>query len=233
MSFILGYVAMGVGGYLIDRKVKKDKEKNREAQQLKTEELEGDVTDADRKLANLENSRQGILNQAGAIREMKSQVFNPYANLAVANKAADLKIEQTDEALANTLESINRSGTGTGAATALARMAAQSKAQVGATLETQEIQNQKLRLQGEAQVITQKQQIEQAALGAEAQAWGRGEVRDVAMLDRLAGLQENAQARALAYEQQIIDQKMQKADLWVQAGAATAQVASTVVGALN
>ena len=208
------------GKKLIDiHKNKKQQERDEEAA-----EKQADVDKATKKLAALENNRQAVLNQAGAIREMKSEVFNPYANVGVATKAADLKIEQTDEALANTLDTINRSGTGAGAATALARMAAQSKAQVGASLETQEAQNQKLRMQGEAQVIAQKQQIEQAALGAEESAWGRQEGRDVAMLDRLAGLQENAQARQMAHEQGQLQQQMQNKELWMQAGVAAADI---------
>jgi hypothetical protein len=157
---------------------------------------------AQENLERFEASRQAVLNQAQDIRAMKSQVFNPYANLAVATQAADLKIEQTDQALANTLDQINRGGTGAGAATALARMAAASKAQVGASLENQEVKNQQLRVQGEASMLAQKMQLEQAALGAEAAAFGRQEARDLVSLDRLAGLQENAQAQQMMYEQQ-------------------------------
>ena len=156
---------------------------------------------AQKRLDAFETNRQAVLNQAEDIRALKSQVFNPYANLAVANKASELKIEQTDEALANTLDQINRSGTGAGAATALARMAATSKAQIGATIENQEVKNQQLRMQGEASMVSQKMQLEKAALGAEGAAWNKQETRDLASLDRLAGLQENAQAQALAYQQ--------------------------------
>ena len=56
----------------------------------------------EKRLKRLENSRQKVLNQGAQIRGMKSQVFNPYANIAVATKGSELKIEQTDEALANT-----------------------------------------------------------------------------------------------------------------------------------
>tara|TARA_R110000824_G_scaffold353736_1_gene540826 strand:- start:1624 stop:2304 length:681 start_codon:yes stop_codon:yes gene_type:complete len=155
---------------------------------------------AQKNLERFEASRQAVINQAEDIRALKSQVFNPYANLGVANQASELKIEQTDQALANTLDQINRSGTGAGAATALARMAATSKAQVGASLENQEVKNQQLRMQGEASMISQKMQLEQAALGEEGAAWGRQENRDLATLDRLSGLQENAQAQEMAYK---------------------------------
>ena len=172
-----------------------------QANNAKKKELAKERT-AKKKLEALENNRQAVIDQSGKIRALKDQVFNPYANLAVANKAADLKIEQTDQALANTLDQINQSGSGAGGATALARMAAASKAQVGASLENQEVQNQKLRAEGDASVAAQKMQLEQQALGAEEAAWGRQEQRDVTQLDRLAGQQENAQAQAAAYGMQ-------------------------------
>ena len=154
------------------------------------------------KLEALERSRQAVINQSGVIRDLKKQVYNPMANLAVATQASDLKIEQTDQALANTLDQINQSSSGAGAATAMARMAAASKAQVGASLENQEVQNNQLRMQGEAKAESRKMQLEQAALNAEVSAWDKQESRDLASLDRLAGLQENAQAQAMAYQQQ-------------------------------
>ena len=168
----------------------------------KRKEEEKKALELEKDLKRFEASRQAVIDQSGAIRDMKKQVFNPYANLAVANQAAELKIEQTDQALANTLDQINQSGTGAGAATALARMAAASKAQVGASLEKQEVNNQKLRAEGEAAVNAQKMQLEQAALQEETAAWGRQEGRDLATMDRLAGLGENAQAQAMAYGQQ-------------------------------
>ncbi len=168
----------------------------------KRKEEEAKALQLEKDLKKFEASRQAVIDQSGAIRDMKKQVFNPYANLAVANQAAELKIEQTDQALANTLDQINQSGTGAGAATALARMAAASKAQVGASLEKQEVNNQKLRAQGEADVNAQKMQLERTALQEETAAWGRQEGRDLATMDRLAGLGENAQAQAMAYGQQ-------------------------------
>ena len=163
----------------------------------------------EQRVENLENSRQAVLNQAGDIRALKSQVFNPYANLAVATQAADMQIEQTDQALANTLDSINRSGSGAGGATALAQMAAKSKAQISASLENQEVANQKLRLQGEATMQSQKMALEQSALSAEASAFDRQETRDLLTLDRLSGIGENAQAQSASYDQQSAESLMQ------------------------
>jgi ribosomal protein S8 len=155
----------------------------------------------EQQLKNFEQNRQAVINQADNIRALKSQVFNPYANLAVATKAADQQIQQTDQALANTLDSINRAGTGAGSATALAQMAAKSKAQISASLEKQEVANQKLRLEGEAGVQEAKMNLEQAALNEEVAAYGRQEERDLTTLDRLASLGQNQQAQAMAYGQ--------------------------------
>ena len=155
----------------------------------------------EQQLKNFEQNRQAVINQADNIRSLKSQVFNPYANLAVATKAADQQIQQTDQALANTLDSINRAGTGAGSATALAQMAAKSKAQISASLEKQEVANQKLRLEGEAGVQEAKMKLEQAALSEEVAAYGRQEERDLATLDRLASLGQNQEAQAMAYRQ--------------------------------
>tara|TARA_R110000824_G_scaffold299173_1_gene487294 strand:+ start:485 stop:1312 length:828 start_codon:yes stop_codon:yes gene_type:complete len=188
---------------------------------------QGEERMAAKKLEAFENSRQKVIDQSGKIREMKKQVFNPYQNLAVANKASELKIEQTDQALANTLDQINRSGTGAGGATALARMAAASKAQVGASLETQEISNQKLRAEGEAQADATKMSLEQKAIAEETSAWGRQETRDLTQLDRLAGQQENAQAQAQAYADQQAEAYMGAASAAV---SGAANIATSGVG---
>ena len=73
---------------------------------------------------------------------------NEYANLGVATGAAEFQAEQADISLANTLDAMKAAGYGGGGATALARMAAQSKKQVAISLEQQEMANNKLRAQG-------------------------------------------------------------------------------------
>jgi len=186
-SLAIGATSAIVGGIQASNAKKKELAKEREAKL---------------KLESLEKNRQAVIDQSGKIRAMKDQVFNPYANLAVATKASDLQIEQTDQALANTLDQINQSGTGAGGATALARMAAASKAQVGASLENQEAANNKLRAEGEASANAQKMQLEQAAIGEETAAWGRQEGREQEQLDRTSRQQENAQAQAAAYGMQ-------------------------------
>lgn len=154
-----------------------------------------------KRLKALEESRQKVIDQSDKIRGLKDQVFNPAANLGVAMQATNLQLEQTDQSLANTLDAINRGGAGAGAATQLARLAATSKAQVAAGLEKQELNNQQLRLEGEAKAQSQKMQLEQMAIGEEVSAWGRQEDRDLVQMDRIAGMQFNAAQRAAEFQQ--------------------------------
>lgn len=148
-------------------------------------------------LRRIEANRQQVIDKSGDIRAMKDQIFNPYQNNAVAMQGVNLKMEETDEALANTLNAINRAGGGAGAATALARQAAASKAQVAASIENQELKNQQLYLQGEQQKMNQQMAIEQAAIQEEIGAYGRQEERDIMQLQRTAGLQQVAGQQAM------------------------------------
>ena len=100
------------------------------------------------RLATLEANRQPIINPYEGITDLSSmatdysnQFSNPYANLSVATQAAEMQIEQTDIALANTLDTLAQTGGGAGGATALAKAAAASKKQVAASIEQQEAQN--------------------------------------------------------------------------------------------
>lgn len=152
---------------------------------------------AEAELRRIEANRQAVIDKSGDIRAMKDEIFNPYQNNAVAMQGVNLKMEETDEALANTLNAINRSGGGAGAATALARQAAASKAQVAASIENQELKNQQLYLQGEQQKMNQQMAIEQAAIQEEIGAYGRQEQRDIMALNRAAGLQQVAGQQAM------------------------------------
>lgn len=126
--------------------------------------LRGDIT----RLEEKRNKENPIINPyAGAedlssmIEDLSGYLDNPYANLGVATKAAEIQIEQTDIALANTLDLLASTGASAGGATALAQAAARSKQGVAASIEAQEAQNEKLRAQGEA-VLNQQKMAEAA-----------------------------------------------------------------------
>lgn len=85
-----------------------------------------------------------------------ANISNPYANLQVATKSAEIQMEQSDIALANTLDSLRE--TGAGGATALAQAALQSKKGIASDIERQEITNQRLQAQGQQRVDLAKAQ---------------------------------------------------------------------------
>ena len=142
---------------------------------------------AKKRMRDFEANRQPVINKADEIRAMKDQLSNPMANLPVATQAAEMQAEQTDQALANTLDTIRATGSGAGGATALAQAAAQSKAKVSAGLQQQEAANAKAAAQGEASLQIQKANIEQAAISEEIKAYGRQESRDTIQLGRMQG----------------------------------------------
>ena len=74
-------------------------------------------------IKTLEQNRQEVINPY-------ANVTNPYANLQVATKAAEMQADQTDIALANTLDNLRQ--TGAGGATALAQAALRSKQGISA-----------------------------------------------------------------------------------------------------
>ena len=124
-----------------------------------------------KKINHLEANRQDIINPydqvtslAGMATDLSNTFSNPMANLSVATKAAEMKIEEADISLANTLDTIRATGAGAGGATALAQAALQSKKGVAASIETQEKSNEDKRALGEerlqAQVATEKRRIQ-------------------------------------------------------------------------
>jgi hypothetical protein len=90
------------------------------------------------KLNNLEKNRQEVINPYEDVKSLSSMISNPFANLSVATKAAEMKIEEADISLANTLDTVRATGGGAGGATALAQAALQSKKGVTASIEAQE-----------------------------------------------------------------------------------------------
>ena len=119
-----------------------------------------------------EKNRQRLVNPY-------AQLSNPYQNMQVATKAAEMQAEQTDLALANTLDSLRK--TGAGGATALAQAALKSKQGIAASIEKQETQNARLAAQGQLQVDIARGRGQAAMMSMQ-------EKREEAQLDRLQGL---------------------------------------------
>ena len=177
----------------------------------------------ERELEALERKRQPIINPYDQITDLSSmaedlsdQMTNPFESLGVATKAAEMQIEQTDIALANTLDLLAATGASAGGATALAQAAARSKRGVAASIEQQEKRNEELRAQGEATLEANKlaeqrrlqgiqlaegQRIQQSTAAGRAFVFGEKERRETEQLNRkqaqITGQQQvAAQARA-------------------------------------
>lgn len=123
----------------------------------------GDKARAEAELERIKNSRATIINPysttkdlSGLAKDLSDTLSNPFSQLGVATQAAEIQMEQTDIALANTLDTLRATGASAGGATALAQAALQSKKGIAASIEQQESQNEKLRAQGEANLQSQK-----------------------------------------------------------------------------
>jgi len=150
------------------------------------------------KLNSLEANRQEIVNP---YQDLSSMISNPFANLSVATGAAEMKIEEADISLANTLDVMRATGASAGGATALAQAALQSKKGVAASIEMQEKQNEDKRAAGEKQkqdaLMREGQRVQQG----EAYEFSLRENREVAQLDRTAamlGASKQAEGQAQA-----------------------------------
>ena len=132
-------------------------------------------------------------------------ITNPFANLGVATGAAEIKIEEADISLANTLDTMRATGAGAGGATALAQAALRSKKGVAASIEQQEKANEDKAAAGEQraqqQKIAEEQRMQQAGAMGKQFVFGETEKRQVKEMDRtyaeLMGTeQDRAQAKA-------------------------------------
>jgi len=186
------------------------------------------------KLNRLESSRQQITNPYSGVKDMSSlatdlsnKVTNPFANLSVATGAAEIQMEQSDIALANTLDTLRATGASAGGATALAQAALQSKKGVAASIETQETQNEKLRAQGQ-------QQMEQAQL-ADAQRIQGIQISEAGRAQQLTGMGENIklQMRENRESDKINYQRNKISALMGARQAAKASASNMMMGAIS
>ena len=138
-----------------------------------------DKTRAEAKLESIKNSREDVINPyestknlSDLAQDLSGQMTNPFQQLGVATQAAEIQMEQTDIALANTLDTLRATGASAGGATALAQAALQAKKGIAANIEQQEANNEKLRAQGE-QALQQQKISEQQRLQGIAIAEGQ------------------------------------------------------------
>lgn len=139
------------------------------------------------KLDNIETNRQEIVNPY-------ANVTNPFANMQVATQAAEMQAEQTDIALANTLDTLRSTGAAAGGATALAQAALKSKQGISADIEKQEMANQKLMAQGEQRM----QQLQGAGKSAQMNMQENRDIRDITRLQNNMNLAQQQRAAGQA-----------------------------------
>jgi hypothetical protein len=172
-------------------------------------------------LDELEKGRQGIINPYRNVVSLDEMIVdnsgmlsNPYENMSVATQAAEFQAEEADIALANTLDLLAATGASAGGATALAQAALQSKRNISASIEQQEVRNQEMAARGE-EALMQRQMSEaqrvQMAQMSEAQ---RLQQADILGLEFEFGMRERRQSEQLNRKQAQIT------------GAAQAQVAA-------
>lgn len=165
MSYIaVGGAAVSVVGGLFASSAAKSRER----------EAAANAARLNAQLTSLENSRQAIVNPyattkdvSGLAKDTSGMLSNPYASLGVATQATKIQLQETDSALANTLDTLRETGAGAGGATALAMAALKSKQGVVADLESQEVANDKLRAQGEQQLQQMKMAEQQRIQGVQ------------------------------------------------------------------
>ena len=162
------------------------------------------------------NPYEGTTNLSGMASDLSGMINNPFAQLGVATQAAEIQMEQSDIALANTLDTLRSTGSGAGGATALAQAALQSKKGIAANIEQQEAQNEQLKAQGEQTAnqqrmaeaqrqqgiaISEGQRLQSADAAGKQFQFQVNEDRTNADLDRVSGQQDQARSDAAAANQ--------------------------------
>ena len=151
------------------------------------------------KLENLEENRQEIINPYDNVESLADKMSNPFTQLGVATQATAMQVEQTDIALANSLDQLRQTGGGAGGATALAQAALQSKKGVAADIERQEKSNDDKRVQGEAtlqkQQIAEEKRMQNVDVMGQKFVYNETEEREQQQLDRVSGQLAQAQGQ--------------------------------------
>jgi len=124
------------------------------------EKQAGIAADKEAALAALEADRPTLTNPYENTQNAFADLDNPYANLTVSTEAFRLKAQESDQALANSLDIMMETGQAAGGATALAQAALQSKRGIAASISAQETTNAKLAAEGAASVAKAKAQGE-------------------------------------------------------------------------
>lgn len=161
---VFGFASNIFGGMMANNAAEKAMKEQRRMEQRYTMQMNSIKA----RRANLTNPYSSTKDLSGLAEDLSGQLTNPYNNIGVATKAAEIKVEQSDIALANTLDTIRATGASAGGATALAQAALQAKKGVASTIEMQEVQNEQLKARGEQdlqrQKISEQQRLQSVAI---------------------------------------------------------------------
>lgn len=208
-----GSAALSIGGSLVAANQSKQATKGYKNE---VDRKEGEISAIEKNRQAIPNPYANIKDLSGLAKDLSGQMTNPFANIGVATQAAKIQLEEADASLANTLDTIRSTGASAGGATALAQAALQSKKGVSASIEQQESNNEKLKVEGIAQLqrdkIVEQQRIQGVQFGeaqrlqtAESEGikfkYGEQEARDMTKLNRLSGQQAQAQSNQIAAKQ--------------------------------
>ena len=141
----VGVASSAIGGAVTAGKQHREMRKQRSLKREAKANMDQAIDDRQ----DIINPYAGVTDLSGLASDLASQITNPFENLQVSTAAAEMQAEESDIALANTLETLEQTGASAGGATALAMAALKSKQQVSASIEQQEAKNAEMKAQGE------------------------------------------------------------------------------------
>ena len=228
-----GVIAGVVGGVLsLAGSIFGSSKANKRARRAEVEKarLTGELDTLEKNRQSVINPYAGVTDLSSMVSDLSSMANNPFNSLGVATGAAEMQAEQTDLALANTLDTIRASGASAGGATALARMAMESKKGISADIEKQEAANQQLRAKGEQNLQSIKMNEAKRVQGALMSEAGRQQEADVAGSKFVFGEKERRETEQLNRKQAQITGQAQVA---AQARSDSAGMMSAGIGAVG
>ena len=156
-----------------------------------------EITKYEDALKKVEDNRQDITNIYEGVSDLSGMIKNEYADLSVATQAAEFQAEEADIALANTLDTLRETGASAGGATALAQEALRSKKDISASIEKQEVANEKLRADGKMKMnqakMDEAQRMQDTNVATKQDMWDKENTRETEQLDRLQSQIDNSQ----------------------------------------
>ena len=229
-GILVGVGASLLGGFLGSGSAKKRRRAAEAAARAKQRELN-----------RLESNRQAVINPyegttslADMAKDLSGELSNPFANLGVATQAAEIQIEQSDIALANTLDTLRSTGASAGGATALAQAALKSKQGVSASIEQQEAKNEQLKAQGEATLQTQRVAEQQRIQGIQISEGQRVQAADAAGKQfKFNATEQRQQSKINRVAGQLANQQQQAAQAQADQSAAWAGAFSGIGSAVS